>query len=65
MADGGGNGEGVERRDEKVTRLEDGEMALEDARKAVDQARCYLKVCTERRGAARHKIEIRPETSEE
>jgi hypothetical protein len=27
----------------------------------VDEARVYLKVCTERLEAARHKIEIRPE----
>jgi exodeoxyribonuclease VII small subunit len=41
--------------------LEDGDLSLEDALKAVDEARVYLKVCTERLEAARKKIEIRPE----
>ncbi|HVC75674.1 MAG TPA: exodeoxyribonuclease VII small subunit [Candidatus Micrarchaeaceae archaeon] len=52
----------LEKLDEKLKLLEDGDLSLEDALKAVDEARVYLKVCTERLEAARHKIEVRPET---
>lgn len=51
----------LEKLDEKLKLLEDGELGLEDALKAVDEARVYLKVCTERLEAARKKIEIRAE----
>jgi exodeoxyribonuclease VII small subunit len=51
----------LEKLDEKLKVLEDGELSLEDALKAVDEARGYLKICTERLEAARHKIEIRAE----
>ena len=51
----------LEKLDEKLKVLEDGELSLEDALKAVDEARVYLKICTERLEAARHKIEVRPE----
>jgi exodeoxyribonuclease VII small subunit len=56
----------LEKLDEKLKLLEDGELGLEDALKAVDEARVYLKVCTERLEVARKKIEIRaePETAE-
>ena len=56
----------LEKLDEKLKLLEDGNLSLEDALKAVDQARVYLKICTERLDAARKKIEIRgePETTE-
>lgn len=56
----------LEKLDEKLKVLEDGELSLEDALKAVDEARVYLKICTERLEAARHKIEVRaePETTE-
>jgi exodeoxyribonuclease VII small subunit len=56
----------LEKLDEKLKVLEDGDLSLEDALKAVDDARVYLKVCTERLEAARKKIEVRaePETSE-
>jgi exodeoxyribonuclease VII small subunit len=56
----------LEKLDEKLKLLEDGDLSLEDALKAVDEARVYLKVCTERLEVARKKIEIRaePETSE-
>jgi exodeoxyribonuclease VII small subunit len=56
----------LEKLDEKLKLLEDGELGLEDALKAVDEARVYLKVCTERLEVARKKIEIRaePETVE-
>ncbi|HEX7264127.1 MAG TPA: exodeoxyribonuclease VII small subunit [Candidatus Dormibacteraeota bacterium] len=51
----------LEKLDAKLKLLEDGELSLEDALKAVDEARVYLKVCTERLEAARKKIEIRAE----
>jgi exodeoxyribonuclease VII small subunit len=47
--------------DEKLKLLEDGELSLDDALKAVDEARVYLKVCTDRLEVARKKIEIRAE----
>jgi exodeoxyribonuclease VII small subunit len=56
----------LEKLDEKLKVLEDGDLSLEDALKAVDDARVYLKVCTERLEAARKKIEVRadPEGAE-
>lgn len=51
----------LEKLDEKLKLLEDGDVSLEDALKAVDDARLYLKVCTERLEAARKKIEVRAE----
>jgi exodeoxyribonuclease VII small subunit len=54
----------LERLDQKLKLLEDGDLTLEDALKAVDEARVYLKICTERLEAARKKIEIRPEPAE-
>jgi exodeoxyribonuclease VII small subunit len=51
----------LEKLDAQLKLLEDGDLSLEDALKAVDEARVYLKVCTERLEAARKKIEIRPE----
>ena len=38
----------LEKLDEKLKLLEDGDLSLEDALKAVDEARVYLKVCTDR-----------------
>jgi exodeoxyribonuclease VII small subunit len=57
----------LEKLDEKLKLLEDGELGLEEALKAVDEARIYLKVCTDRLEVARKKIEIRaePETNQE
>jgi exodeoxyribonuclease VII small subunit len=54
----------LEKLDERLKLLEDGDLSLEDALKAVDEARVYLKVCTERLDGARKKIEVRPETTE-
>ncbi len=54
----------LEKLDEKLKLLEDGELGLEDALKAVDEARIYLKICTERLEVARKKIEIRAEPEE-
>ena len=51
----------LEKLDEKLKVLEDGDLSLEDALKAVDEARVYLKICTERLEAAKKKIEIRAE----
>ena len=57
----------LEKLDEKLKLLEDGDLGLEDALKAVDEARIYLKVCTDRLEVARKKIEVRaePETAPE
>ena len=52
----------LEKLDEKLKLLEDGDLSLEDALKAVDEARVYLKICTERLEAARKKIEVRGAT---
>jgi exodeoxyribonuclease VII small subunit len=49
----------LERLDEQLKLLEDGNLSLEAALKAVDDARVYLKICTERLEAARKKIEVR------
>jgi exodeoxyribonuclease VII small subunit len=51
----------LEKLDENLKLLEEGELGLEDALKAVDEARVYLKVCTDRLEVARKKIEIRAE----
>jgi exodeoxyribonuclease VII small subunit len=51
----------LEKLDQRLKVLEDGELSLEDALKAVDEARVYLKICTERQEAAKRKIEVRPE----
>jgi exodeoxyribonuclease VII small subunit len=45
--------------------LESSDLSLEDAVKAAEQATVYLRVCTELLAAARHKIEIRPEPTED
>ena len=56
----------LEKLDNQLKLLEDGNLSLEDALKAVDEARVYLKICTERLEAARKKIEVRgePEATE-
>ena len=54
--------EALEKLDNQLKLLEDGNLSLEDALKAVDEARLYLKICTERLEAARKKIEVRGET---
>jgi exodeoxyribonuclease VII small subunit len=52
----------LERLDEQLKLLEDGNLSLEGALKAVDEARVYLKICTERLDEARKKIEVRGDT---
>ena len=56
----------LEKLDEQLKLLEDGNLSLEGALKAVDDARVYLLICTERLEAARKKIEVRadPEGAE-
>jgi exodeoxyribonuclease VII small subunit len=53
--------EALEKLDHQLRLLEDGNLSLEDALKAVDEARVYLKICTERLEAARKRIEVRAE----
>ena len=52
----------LEKLDGKLKLLEDGDLSLEAALQAVDDARVYLKICTERLEEARKKIEVRGET---
>lgn len=52
----------LEKLDEQLKLLEDGNLSLEDALKAVDEARVYLKICTERLESARKKIDVRGES---
>lgn len=51
----------LDKLDQQLKLLEDGDLGLEDALKAVDEARVYLQICTERLEAARRKIEVRGE----
>ena len=51
----------LEKLDQQLRLLEDGNLSLEDALKAVDEARVYLRICTERLEAARKRIEVRGE----
>ena len=55
----------LEELDQKLKVLEDGNLSLEDALKAVDEARVYLKICNDRLEAARKKIEVRGEPAPE
>jgi exodeoxyribonuclease VII small subunit len=54
----------LERLDRQLKLLEDGDLPLDQALKAVDEARTYLKICQDRLDAARQKIEVRAEPSE-
>jgi exodeoxyribonuclease VII small subunit len=56
----------LEKLDETLKVLEDGDLSLDAALEAVEKARIYLKICNERLEAARKKIEVRaePETAE-
>ncbi len=47
--------------DEKLRALEDGDLSLEDAMKAVAEARAYLKICSDKLEQARRTIDVRPE----
>jgi exodeoxyribonuclease VII small subunit len=52
----------LEKLDEQLKLLEDGNLSLEAALKAVDDARVYLRICTDRLEAARKRIDVRAET---
>lgn len=47
--------------DARLRSLEEGDLSLEEALKAVEEARTYLKVCEARLDEARQRIEVRPE----
>jgi exodeoxyribonuclease VII small subunit len=47
--------------DRKLKALEDGDLSLDAALSAVDEARTYLRVCEQRLEEARKRIEVRPE----
>jgi exodeoxyribonuclease VII small subunit len=47
--------------DRKLKVLEDGDLSLDAALSAVDEARTYLRVCEQRLEEARKRIEVRPE----
>jgi exodeoxyribonuclease VII small subunit len=51
--------------DQKLKALEDGDLTLDEALAAVDEARTYLRVCHERLEEARKRIEVRPEARAE
>jgi len=51
----------LEKLDQTLKLLEDGDLSLDAALTAVEQARVYLKICNERLEAARKKIEVRAE----
>lgn len=51
----------LEKLDETLKVLEDGNLSLDAALEAVEKARVYLKICNERLEAARKKIEVRAE----
>jgi len=50
--------------DRTLKELEDGDLPLDRALRAVDEARTYLKICQARLDSARQKIEVRAEPSE-
>ena len=47
--------------DQRLKALEDGDLALDEALKVVDEARAYLLLCERRLEEARKRIEVRPE----
>ena len=47
--------------DRKLKVLEDGDLSLDAALSAVDEARKYLLICERRLEEARKRIEVRPE----
>ena len=51
--------------DQKLRELEDGDLPLDRALQAVDEARTYLKICQERLDAARRQIEVRADSAPE
>lgn len=51
--------------DLRLKALEDGDLSLEEALTAVDEARTFLGVCQRRLDDARRRIEVRPEPAVE
>jgi exodeoxyribonuclease VII small subunit len=51
--------------DQKLKALEDGDLSLDEALSAVDEARTYLRICQERLEEAKKRIEVRPEARPE
>jgi exodeoxyribonuclease VII small subunit len=51
--------------DQKLKALEDGDLSLDEALSAVDEARTYLRVCHDRLEEAKKRIEVRPEARPE
>ena len=51
--------------DQKLKALEDGDLSLDQALGAVDEARTYLRVCHDRLEEAKKRIEVRPEVRAE
>ena len=49
--------------DQKLKALEDGDLSLDEALAAVDDARTYLRVCHDRLEEAKKRIEVRPDSS--
>jgi exodeoxyribonuclease VII small subunit len=49
--------------DQKLKALEDGDLSLDEALTAVDDARTYLRVCHDRLEEAKRRIEVRPDSS--
>jgi exodeoxyribonuclease VII small subunit len=47
--------------DQKLKALEDGNLSLDEALDAVDEARTYLRICQARLDEAKARIEVRPE----
>lgn len=52
----------LEQLDLRLRALEDGNVSLEDALRAVEEARQFLKMCEDRLEAARRRVEVRAET---
>lgn len=50
----------LEALDRSLKALEEGDLTLEDALKAVEDARTYLRICSDRLEEAKRKIEVRP-----
>jgi exodeoxyribonuclease VII small subunit len=48
--------------DQKLKALEDGDLSLDEALTAVDDARTYLRVCHDRLEEAKKRIEVRPDS---